>query len=132
LAGEPSIPSVKPSPTTLQEEDKSTISFVSPSPSQEDKSAISFAPPSSSQVDWLSSQVLTSYAGLALVSVKSAAKQAPIKRANLQREAIQLRQRVLADDPVNFEPEALYTNWMWTEQAIQDWKAVLALKQAKP
>jgi len=71
---------------------------------------------------------LTSYAGLALVVAKSAANQPPSKQASLQNEAIQLRQKVLTDDPVNFQPEALTKNWMWSEAAIRDWRSILALK----
>jgi tetratricopeptide (TPR) repeat protein len=74
------------------------------------------------------SQALTAYAGLALIAAKTAASQPPTKQASLQNEAIQLRQRVLADDPVNFQPEELAKNWMWSETAIRDWRSTLAIK----
>ena len=74
------------------------------------------------------SQALTAYAGLALVAAKSAASQPPTQQANLQNEAIKLRQKVLADDPVNFQPEELAKNWMWSDAAIRDWRSALALK----
>ena len=74
------------------------------------------------------SQTLTAYAGLALVAAKSAANQPPSQQANLQNEAIKLRQTVLADDPVSFQPEELAKNWLWSETAIKDWRSTLALK----
>ncbi|PSB28009.1 CHAT domain-containing protein [Stenomitos frigidus] len=74
------------------------------------------------------SQALTAYAGLALVAAKSAANQPPTQQAKLQNEAIKLRQKVLADDPVNFQPEELAKNWLWSEAAIRDWRSTLALK----
>ncbi|XGV95759.1 MAG: CHAT domain-containing protein [Leptolyngbya sp. BL-A-14] len=74
------------------------------------------------------SQTLTAYAGLALIAAKTAANQPPTKQASLQSEAIKLRQRVLTDDPVNFQPEELAKNWMWSEPAIRDWRSTLAIK----
>lgn len=74
------------------------------------------------------SQTLTAYAGLALVAAKSAANQPPSQQANLQNEAIKLRQTVLADDPVSFQPEELAKNWLWSETTIKDWRSTLALK----
>ncbi len=74
------------------------------------------------------SQTLTAYAGLALIAAKTAASQPPTKQASLQNEAIQLRQRVLADDPVNFQPEELAKSWLWSETAIRDWRSTLAIK----
>lgn len=74
------------------------------------------------------SQALTAYAGLALVAAKSAANQPPSQQASLQNEAIKLRQKVLADDPVSFQPEELAKNWLWSETTIQDWRSTLALK----
>jgi tetratricopeptide (TPR) repeat protein len=74
------------------------------------------------------SQTLTAYAGLALIAAKTAANQPPTKQTSLQNEAIKLRQRVLADDPVNFQPEELAKNWMWSETAIRDWRSTLAIK----
>ena len=73
-------------------------------------------------------QALTAYAGLALVAAKSAATQPPSQQASLQNEAIKLRQKVLSDDPVNFQPEELAKNWLWSEVAIRDWRSTLALK----
>ncbi|XHX79688.1 MAG: CHAT domain-containing protein [Stenomitos frigidus ULC029] len=73
------------------------------------------------------SQALTAYAGLALVAAKSAANQPPTQQATLQNEAIKLRQKVMADDPVSFQPEELAKNWLWSETTIKDWRSTLAL-----
>ncbi|HBB34400.1 MAG TPA: CHAT domain-containing protein [Cyanobacteria bacterium UBA8803] len=74
-------------------------------------------------------EAMNAYAGLALGFWKSAQQQPANKRANLLNESLKLRQKVLRDDPVNFQPDALSKsqNWLWTEQAIQDWRSLLAL-----
>jgi hypothetical protein len=69
---------------------------------------------------------LTIYAGLAMGLRQSAQKQPATKRANLLSESIKLRQKVLNDDPIDFQPNALSKNWLWTEKAIQDWRSLLA------
>jgi len=43
-------------------------------------------------------------------------------------EAVKLRQMVVKDDPVNFLPNKLSNNWLWTEKAIQDWRSLLQVK----
>lgn len=68
---------------------------------------------------------LNAYAGLALVLTKSAETQPTDKQAKLLREAIKLRQQVLTDDRVNFQPEKLSKTWLWTEKTIQDWRSLL-------
>lgn len=68
-------------------------------------------------------EVLNIYAGLALGLSKSAQK--PDKQAKLLSTALQYRQKVIMEDPVDFQPDALSKNWLWTEKAIQDWKALL-------
>ena len=75
-----------------------------------------------------SPEALTAYAGLALVAMKQAENQPPTKRSELLSEAINLRQKVLTDDPVNFQADALAKGWLWSEQAIADWQALLTLK----
>jgi Flp pilus assembly protein TadD len=72
---------------------------------------------------------LTAYAGLALVLMKKAENAPPRKGAIIQSEAINLRQRVLVDDAANFKPDALSKNWLWSEEAIKDWQALLSLKR---
>ncbi len=71
---------------------------------------------------------LNAYAGLALVLSKLAKNQPNDKQAKLLSEAINLRQKVLMDDPVNFQPQTLSQTWLWTEKAIQDWRSLLKLK----
>ncbi len=69
---------------------------------------------------------LNTYAGLALGLRQYAQKQPANKRASLLSKSIKLRQKVLADDPVNFQPENLGKNWLWSEKAIKDWRSLLA------
>jgi len=75
-----------------------------------------------------SPDLLMAYAGLALVSMKLADHQPPSNRAMILTEAIALRQKILTTDPVNFQADALAKNWMWSEQAIADWNALLKLQ----
>ena len=70
-------------------------------------------------------ETLTIYAGLAMGLYQSAQKQPAAKRANLLSESRKLRQKVLSDDPINFQPEALSKNWLWSQKAIQDWRSAL-------
>jgi tetratricopeptide (TPR) repeat protein len=71
------------------------------------------------------STALTSYAGLALASLKKADSAPASQQSSLRAEALKLRQQVLAADPANFQPDALGKNWMWSEKAIQDWRSLL-------
>jgi hypothetical protein len=73
-------------------------------------------------------EALTSYAGLALGLYKSANQQPESKRSQYMTEAVKLRQLVVKDDPVNFLPNKLSNNWLWTENAIQDWRSLLQVK----
>ena len=72
-------------------------------------------------------ELMTTYAGLALGFWKSAQQQSPDKQKNLLNESLKLRQKVLREDLVNFQPEALSKNWLWSEQAIKDWQNLLAI-----
>lgn len=77
----------------------------------------------------IAQEMLVSYAGIALASMKSAPGQKdPKQRALLNREAIKLRQKVLLEEGTRFQPQALAQNWLWTEKAIADWEKLLALK----
>ncbi|BAY47641.1 heterocyst differentiation protein HetF [Scytonema sp. HK-05] len=71
---------------------------------------------------------LTAYAGLALGLYKTASNQPAGKREQYLNEAIKLRQMVIKEDPINFEMRELGKNWLWTEKALQDWKALLQQK----
>ncbi|HEY9651322.1 MAG TPA: CHAT domain-containing protein [Coleofasciculaceae cyanobacterium] len=76
----------------------------------------------------LSKEVLTIYAGLAMGLQKSAQEQTAEKQANLLNESRKLRQKVMKDAPADFQPDALGKpeNWLWTEQAIRDWRSLVA------
>ncbi len=66
--------------------------------------------------------ILTAYAGLALVLTKSAQGQLSSQEANLVKS---LHQTVLAESSDDFQTAALNQNWLWTEQAIRDWELIL-------
>lgn len=76
-------------------------------------------------VSMVREEVLTAYAGLALVRVQQAKRVSPTQRVKLLNEAIKLRQRVMGEEPLNFQPDALGKNWMWPEAAIRDWQVLL-------
>ncbi len=75
-----------------------------------------------------SRDALTAYAGLALVLKRSALDQPADKRSRLMNAAIELRQKVIRDDAPHFQPSTLKANWLWTEQAIKDWRSLLQQK----
>lgn len=66
---------------------------------------------------------LTTYAGLSLGLQQLAQTQPEDKKKSLLNESLKLRQKVMADDPINFQPDKLSNNWMWPEKAIQDWRS---------
>ena len=70
---------------------------------------------------------LNAYAGLALGLYKSAQQQPRAKREQYLNEAVKLRQKVVTDDPENFQMDKLSQNWLWTQKALGDWKALLKL-----
>ncbi|MEA5582618.1 cell division protein HetF [Nodularia harveyana UHCC-0300] len=77
----------------------------------------------------LSEDALTAYAGLALGMYTSASDQPGAnKQKQYINEAIKLRKLVMSNDPVNFQINKLSQNWLWTEQAIADWRSLLAAK----
>jgi hypothetical protein len=71
---------------------------------------------------------LTAYAGLAIGMYKSAHDQSANKQELYLNEAIKLRQMVLKEDPANFQLNELAKNWLWSEDAIRDWKSLLRQK----
>lgn len=75
-----------------------------------------------------SQAALTASAGLGLVLMKQAASLPPAKRSAALNEAIQLRKKVLKDNPPHFKPEALAQDWMWSKAAIEDWKTLSGQK----
>ncbi len=78
----------------------------------------------------MSTDALTSYAGLALAFVKTAQTKSNDQKVRLLSEAIKLREKVMTDDSKDFQPNALSKNWMWNETAIKDWQ--LLLQREKP
>lgn len=73
-------------------------------------------------------ETLTIYAGLALGLRQEAQKQPVDQRSSRLSKSLNMRQYVMSNDPVNFQPDALSRNWLWTEKAIQDWRSLLAAK----
>lgn len=72
----------------------------------------------------LQSDILNAYAGLALVLVKSApTRPAPQQQLQLA-QARQLKQKVISQDPLNFQPNALSQNWLWSEGMIREWQTL--------
>ncbi|MBW4648818.1 MAG: CHAT domain-containing protein [Kastovskya adunca ATA6-11-RM4] len=71
-------------------------------------------------------ETLTIYAGLALGLRQLAQKQPTEKQEHLLDESFKLRQKVLSEDPINFQPDALSQRWIWPETAIADWRSLLA------
>lgn len=74
-----------------------------------------------------SSELLTTYAGLALVLHQSAQNQSSGKQAKLVYEAVKLRKKVLAEDSVNFQPQQLERQWLWHQKAVADWRSLLQI-----
>ena len=73
-------------------------------------------------------ETLTIYAGFALGLRQEAQKQPADKRASLLSKSLNMRQYVMNNDPVNFNPDALSKNWLWTEKTIQEWRSLLGAK----
>jgi tetratricopeptide (TPR) repeat protein len=86
------------------------------------------ATPAANTTVVVSTDALTSYAGLALGLYKSASNESVNKRTQYLSEAVKLRQVVVKHDPVNFQRDKLAQNWLWTEKAISDWRSLLELK----
>ncbi|MDJ0736521.1 MAG: CHAT domain-containing protein [Nostocaceae cyanobacterium] len=72
---------------------------------------------------------LTAYAGLAIGLYKSSEQMEPgNKRDQYLNKAVKLRQMVLKGDKTHFQLKQLSQNWLWSEQAIADWKSLLEVK----
>ncbi len=71
---------------------------------------------------------LMAMAGWALVFQKEAGNQPAAQQQALLNQALALRDQVLAAKPSEFQPEVLAKNWMWPEQAVNDWRSLLARK----
>ena len=86
------------------------------------------APPSSTTTAVNPDSALTAYAGLGLALMKSAENQPPEQRDDRLSKASKLYQKVITDAPSQFQPEALGKNWMWSEQAVADWRSLSKLQ----
>ncbi|MEC4803726.1 MAG: CHAT domain-containing protein [Jaaginema sp. PMC 1079.18] len=75
--------------------------------------------------------LLTTYAGLAIALSQMASDddQTDTTQKTLINKAIKLRQLVLTEAPVKFQTESLSQNWLWSEQAIQDWQDAINLTE---
>ncbi len=80
------------------------------------------------EIRTLSQEALVAYSGLALVAMKSRSGQPADQQTRLKGEAVKLRDQVLRQAPIQFQPDALAKNWVWSEATIADWKALLAVK----
>ncbi|AKG20799.1 cell division protein HetF [Calothrix sp. 336/3] len=74
-------------------------------------------------------EALTAYAGLAMGLYKAADSQPGEKREQFVSKAIKIRQKVVSDDPVNFQVKELAKNWLWSEAAIRDWQSLLKVNE---
>jgi hypothetical protein len=73
-------------------------------------------------------ETLNIYAGLAMGLRQAAQKLPTDKQAKTLKLSSQYQQYVITNDPVNFQPDALSKNWLWSQKAIQDWRSLLAVK----
>lgn len=73
-------------------------------------------------------ETLNIYAGLAMGLRQAAQKLPTDKQAKTLKLSSQYQQYVITNDPVNFQPDALSKNWLWSQKAIQNWRSLLAVK----
>ncbi|MEA5468870.1 CHAT domain-containing protein [Spirulina sp. 06S082] len=66
--------------------------------------------------------ILNTYAGLALGLQKLSTEASPEQAKILADKARKLRQTVMNAAPLQFQAQGLSRNWLWSEQAIQDWQ----------
>lgn len=90
------------------------------SPHQATNSATRLPGSSSSHTD---QETLTIYAGIAL-ALNQVVNDPTQPQTNLSSKASKIYQMVLRNDPVNFQPQALGKNWLWSESAIKDWQTL--------
>ncbi|MCU0517262.1 MAG: CHAT domain-containing protein [Oscillatoria sp. Prado101] len=76
-----------------------------------------------------SQDILTAYAGLGLVRLKSARNKPEAEKKILLSKALKLQQMVMDRDPVSFQLPTLDSNWIWSPQAIADWQSLQQLKR---
>jgi tetratricopeptide (TPR) repeat protein len=73
-------------------------------------------------------QVLNNYAGISLALWRGASSQTGEQKQKLVRESIKLGKKVLREAAIDFQPENLSQDWMWSKAAIQDWRTFLKEK----
>jgi hypothetical protein len=75
--------------------------------------------------------LLTTYAGLAIALRQMAEddSQTTTTQKTLLNKALKLRQMVLSEAPIQFQPDTLSQNWLWSEKAIQDWQDAIDLTE---
>ncbi|XGB39957.1 MAG: hypothetical protein LVT47_03780 [Cyanobacteria bacterium LVE1205-1] len=72
--------------------------------------------------------LLTAMAGWALVFQKEANNQPIAQQEALFNQALTLRDDILRVQPGQFQPDVLTEQWMWTDQALKDWRLLLERK----
>ncbi len=76
-----------------------------------------------------SQDILNTYAGLSLGLYQLANTVPDDRKSKLLNESLRLRQKVMRDDRLGFQPDELNKNWMWPEKAIKDWRSLLQIQQ---
>ena len=71
---------------------------------------------------------LNAYAGLALAMAYMSANPEPGQPPDLLSKATQIQQVVLQSDPMNFQPESLKQNWLWTDAMVKEWEILQNLR----
>ncbi|ERT08337.1 CHAT domain protein [Lyngbya aestuarii BL J] len=70
-------------------------------------------------------QILTAYAGLGLVLMKSTAELPRPEQAIRLSKAVKFCNKVLSEAPEEFKPHLLSQNWLWTNAIIRDWRLLM-------
>nr|WP_324616340.1 CHAT domain-containing protein [Lusitaniella coriacea] len=76
-------------------------------------------------------EIFNTYAGIALVVKKWSQDPSIRGYQTLGTKAIKLRELVMTENPINFQPDALANNWLWSPQAIKDWQALISTNGKK-
>lgn len=76
-------------------------------------------------------EMFNTYAGIALVVKKWSQDSSIPGHQTLGTKAIKLRELVMSEDPINFQPDALANNWLWSPQAIKDWQELISTSKTK-
>ncbi len=70
-------------------------------------------------------QILTAYAGLGLVLMKSSEDLPPDQKVTRLSKAMKFRDKVLSEAPEQFKPYFLARNWLWTRDISRDWQFLI-------